>query len=606
MDERGETRSVEIRGYDGFELIGRGGSAQVFRARQARVGRDVAVKVLDIDLSSPRLRDAFLRECRLTGRVSNHPAITTIYDTGVTDDGRPYLAMELRGGGSLAQEIAGAGSIDPARAASITMQLAGALTAAHATGVLHRDVKPANVVVSRRGEPALTDFGVAAVLGASESTTGPAFTPAHVAPEVLRGETATAASDVYSLGSTLYTMLRGTSPFVIEDATQYEIIGRALHEAPPPLDPALPAALRELVDRMLAKEPDERPTLAETIAELAAVERSEGWPETAVVTSVSDDHDTWDPALALAEDGLDHDSDEGITDEGIAHEVGAREVVLVEDTGATTEPRGHRARWLVTACLVLAVGAVIGLVLVVDDGDDERAGSSTATTTTARPSVTTPTTIVYPGGDDRSIALAAGIARWDDALENLLGERPVAAVLSFAQYYADKNFPKLEQLPATTSWFFVNPLIPGLAKPCNHLLSGPLTMEGMIGRASASSEAVVTLAKMEFATADQAHTFMTGRSLALGATKDECTIEDGEVVSIDHDALGLEPPPGVDELNSWVFGPGDQILPIERGAFAMFTRRGTTVAEIRIGMRGERVFTNEEIAGLVDQSLSPG
>ncbi|WP_344657685.1 serine/threonine-protein kinase, partial [Catenulispora subtropica] len=257
-----------IPGYSDLTCIGMGGSGIVYRARQRAFDRDVAVKVLrgDFDESARR---RFLREARLTGRLTGHPNVVTALDAGTTDSGKPYLAMDLFERGSLQDRLTASGPFPAPEAAVIGAKIAAALADAHELGMVHRDVKPNNILVSRFGEPALADFGVAVVPdSATLVTMFRAFTPHHAAPEVLAGADATALSDVYSLGSTLYQLLTGWPPFAGDDggAQLSALMFRIVNTPPPPLDcPELPD-LAEIVMRTLAKNPAERPESAAAMA----------------------------------------------------------------------------------------------------------------------------------------------------------------------------------------------------------------------------------------------------------------------------------------------------------------------------------------------------
>lgn len=200
-----------VPGLSGLTIIARGGYATVYRARQDSIGRDVALKLDTRTLADERDRRRFLREAAAAGRMSGHPHIVHLYDAGVTADNHPYLVMELCSGGSYAALVRQAGPLSPAVARDLGIKIADALQAAHDAGVLHRDVKPGNVLRNRFGVPGLADFGLAAVMDANRDTsvTVEALTPAYAPPEVFRLEKPTEAGDVYSLCATLYTLLAG-------------------------------------------------------------------------------------------------------------------------------------------------------------------------------------------------------------------------------------------------------------------------------------------------------------------------------------------------------------------------------------------------------------
>lgn len=194
--------------------LGRGGFGTVHLARQDRLARDVAVKLDNRVLPGDRDRERFLREARAAARLSGHPNVVNVYDAGVTEDGRPYIAMELCTGGSLSDLLAERGPLPAARVAEIGAELAGALAHAHDSGILHRDIKPANVLVNAFGAVKLADFGLAAILDAhAESTvTVGALSPHYAAPEVFAHTAPSPAGDVYSLAATLHALLTGRGP----------------------------------------------------------------------------------------------------------------------------------------------------------------------------------------------------------------------------------------------------------------------------------------------------------------------------------------------------------------------------------------------------------
>ncbi|HMQ26057.1 MAG TPA: protein kinase, partial [Acidimicrobiales bacterium] len=268
----------EVTGYRDLVEIGRGGFARVYRAHQDRFNRAVALKVLDLADPDERTRDRFERECRAMGELSWHPHVVAVYDSGVTEGGHLFLAMEYLERGSLA-DAAGGGSLDWSAVLTAGIEVCGALGAAHAAGTLHRDLKPENVLVGPFGEARLSDFGIAAVDGGRRTTTGVAsFTVAHVAPEVLRGHRQDERTDVYGLASTLFTLLAGDTPFAGEpDEPVAAAMMRVLETPPPRLGEPVPPDLADLLVAGLAKDPDGRPSSAAVFGEaLQAVQRGRG------------------------------------------------------------------------------------------------------------------------------------------------------------------------------------------------------------------------------------------------------------------------------------------------------------------------------------------
>ena len=247
-----------VPGYRDLARIGHGGFSVVYRAVQESFERAVALKVLTVGPGEDA-RGRFLREVRLAGRLSGHPHVVTVLDTGTTGSGRPYLAMDLYDGGSMKQRLVRSGPLSAPETALVGAKIAEALAAAHALGVLHRDVKPNNILISRFGEPALADFGVSCLLDSSSSASVlDVFSPQHAAPELMTRGTPSASCDVYALGSTLYELLTGQPPFGGDGRDVRALMWQALTEpAPRPQCPDLPE-LADAILRALAKEPEDR------------------------------------------------------------------------------------------------------------------------------------------------------------------------------------------------------------------------------------------------------------------------------------------------------------------------------------------------------------
>lgn len=248
-------------GYRVLDQAGQGGFAIVYRAYQERLDRIVALKVLSVDRVDQRTMRRFQRELQLTGRLTGHPNVVTVFDTGVTRSGKPYIAMDFFENGSLRDKVRNEGPLRVPDVLRAGVKLAGALAAVHEAGVLHGDIKPQNILISRYGEPAVADFGVARVVDSSEiSATAQAFTPLHAAPEVLTGQPHSASSDIYSLGSTLYHLLAGQPAFHSPtDPSIAPLMYRVLSAEPPPINRAdVPRVVFELVLRAMAKQPEVR------------------------------------------------------------------------------------------------------------------------------------------------------------------------------------------------------------------------------------------------------------------------------------------------------------------------------------------------------------
>lgn len=250
---------VEIDGLTIDDEIGRGGFGVVYRATDAAHGRTVAVKVLTGALDDGAKR-RFDRERRAMGTVSGHPNIGVVHTSGFTDDGQPFLVMEYLEGGSLEQRLS-EGPLAVDEAVSITLALCEALMVAHEAGVLHLDVKPANVLFSKYGRPKLVDFGIAAIAGDDHATTTIRATPAFAAPEVFDGQRSTERSDIYGVAATAYALLEGSAPYTTTgDESALEIIRQlAIDPVPTVSRSDAPEALRRVMEQAMSKDPEDRP-----------------------------------------------------------------------------------------------------------------------------------------------------------------------------------------------------------------------------------------------------------------------------------------------------------------------------------------------------------
>jgi Protein kinase domain/Kelch motif len=250
-----------IGGCENAVEVGRGGFGAVYRAWQPEFGRAVAVKVLTAGGLDGEARGRFTRELRALGALSGHPHIVTVHSAGFTAGGHPYLVMGFEPGGSLADRLRSRGPLSWEEAVGVGIRISGALESAHRSGVLHRDVKPENILLSAFGEPKLADFGIARVEGADATRTlALVATLAHAAPELLHGDRPSVSSDVYSLGSTLHALIRGRPAFAAEgEEDPLAMIARISARPVPDLrESGVPDAVCRVLERAMAKDPGQR------------------------------------------------------------------------------------------------------------------------------------------------------------------------------------------------------------------------------------------------------------------------------------------------------------------------------------------------------------
>ena len=249
---------LDAAGYDDAELIGRGSFGAIFRCTQRSLGRAVAVKVLASDLD-PDNRERFAREGLVMGRLSEHPYILSVIEVGMASS-RPYIVMAYCAKDSLAARLRSAGALPWEEAVGVGVKLAGALETAHRCGILHRDVKPGNVLVSDYGEPQLTDFGIAHVPGGFETASGVITgSLAYAAPESIHGAPASAASDTYALGATLFHLIAGCPPFESQAGEELAaLLLRITTQRPPDLRHVAPNDVCAAIERAMAADPQDR------------------------------------------------------------------------------------------------------------------------------------------------------------------------------------------------------------------------------------------------------------------------------------------------------------------------------------------------------------
>ncbi|MFC4011645.1 protein kinase [Nonomuraea purpurea] len=265
---------LSVPGYEIKGVLGQGGFGVVYLALQSAVGREVALKVDNRVLLSDRDRRRFMREVTAAGALSGHPHVVPVYDAGLLSDGRPYIVLELCPGGSLSGRV-----LSPHEARDVGVRIADALAAAHAQGVLHRDVKPANILVNRYGHVALSDFGLATMpaSGPDASVTRESLTPSYAPPEAFDLAEPAPAGDVYALAATVYALMSGRPPRFPESGVPNLAMILALHRLPVPEIPGVPPELTAVLRQALAGDLRERtPTALAFRDALAAVPLAPG------------------------------------------------------------------------------------------------------------------------------------------------------------------------------------------------------------------------------------------------------------------------------------------------------------------------------------------
>ena len=256
--------------YRLHQLLGEGAMASVWQAHDERLGRDVAIKVVRPDAADPAAVARFDREARVVAGL-RHPGVVLVHDYGV-ENGSPFLVMELPPGPSLARVVTEEAPLEVGRASTYVREAAEALAAAHAAGVVHRDVKPGNLVLDAQGRVRVVDFGIARVeqeAGAALTAAGHVVgSAAYLAPEQASGGRVDHRADLYALGCVLLALLTGRPPF--SGDSPVTVAAQHLHADPPDLAalrPDVPAPLTELVRDLLAKDPHRRPAGAQDVVD---------------------------------------------------------------------------------------------------------------------------------------------------------------------------------------------------------------------------------------------------------------------------------------------------------------------------------------------------
>jgi eukaryotic-like serine/threonine-protein kinase len=292
--------------YTRTRPLGSGGMADVYLAHDKVLDRDVALKVLkDQYAGNEEVVKLFRREARSAARL-NHPNTVSVYDQGRSEDGTYYIAMEYLPGGTLKDRVLGEGALDPDAATKFASQIAQALGHAHEHGVIHRDIKSRNILLTEMGHAKVADFGIARA--ATATTTGSRSglvlgTPSYISPEQATGKPVGPRSDLYSLGVVLYEMLTGTLPYGGEDPTSmaFQHVHGPLR-SPREAEPDIPEPLNALTTKLLAKDPEDRYASAVELADNLKRVRS-GLSPLSVATEMTTAEMTAAPLLSTGEKG---------------------------------------------------------------------------------------------------------------------------------------------------------------------------------------------------------------------------------------------------------------------------------------------------------------
>ncbi|MEV7826599.1 serine/threonine-protein kinase [Microbacterium enclense] len=347
--------------------LGSGGFADVFLYGQDMPRRDVAVKVLPSDVRDADLLRMFNAEADVLAHLSAHPSIVTVYQAGISADGRPYIVMEYCPG-SLAQRFR-VERMPVAEVLSIGVRMAGALESAHHAGLIHRDVKPSNILVTTFGAPVLADFGISSSLVRQSADEMMAMSVPWSAPEVIAEQTAgTVASEVWSLGATVYSLLAGHSPFERREKGQNsrEQLSRRIARASYPDIPRadVPAPLQRVLARAMSRNPADRYPHAREFGEaLQTVQAEMGLPATPLEVPAAE----WAPAartVDFADGTLRGPARSHVERDGARKHrasAGVAGYARDEDTdiAAPASPTIHPLPWVLAGATTVTAGAVV-------------------------------------------------------------------------------------------------------------------------------------------------------------------------------------------------------------------------------------------------------
>ncbi|KTR96223.1 serine/threonine protein kinase [Microbacterium testaceum] len=421
------TQGVTFGGrYELDSRIAIGGMGEVWEATDHVIGRTVAIKILkDEYMGDPGFLERFRAEARHAALV-NHEGIASVFDYG-EEDGSAFLVMELVPGEALSTIIEREGSLSTDKTLDIVAQTAAALQAAHAAGLVHRDIKPGNLLITPDGRVKITDFGIARIADQVPLTaTGQVMgTVQYLSPEQASGHPASPATDIYSLGIVAYECLAGKRPFTGE--SQVAIAMAQINEQPAPLPPTVAVPVQNLVMAMIAKKPDERPASAAAVSRAAtALRRGDLAAAAAAVPAIAAGAAVADDVTQLLSPGQTSAATR------LMPTPAATSLLTEEHTEETVPPKKKRSRltWPLIALIVLLVLVLGGTLaaLLTNQNEPDAAPSSTAPTAPApTPSASTPTPSSTPSQSLIDVDALDLMGRTCDQARAILRENNLAA-----------------------------------------------------------------------------------------------------------------------------------------------------------------------------------
>ena len=372
MTRRLPSQPPQLPGFSFVRILGSGGFADVFLYEQDNPRRQVAVKVMLSEYVNADVRRMFQAEADLMAQLSAHPAILTVYQSGVAADGRPYLVMELCSS-AIGQRYREE-PLSVSEALRIGIKIASATETAHRAGVLHRDIKPSNILMTAYGNPVLSDFGIAGTVGESTPDETVGMSIPWSAPEVLHSQTnGTVPSEVWSLGATIYSLLAGRAPFEIpwQNNSSADLIARSSKGKPQPIGREdVPERLENLLARAMSRRPEARQQSAmELIRELQSVEADLGLPPTQPDVAVDDwaftaVHDAGDRTRVNPIRTVEPGRRRRKTPDDAARQPGATRVAVAEQATPLSDRSGVRKGQPLGRPFVLAIVACSALIVL--------------------------------------------------------------------------------------------------------------------------------------------------------------------------------------------------------------------------------------------------